>query len=188
MNEIRILLLLALSALTFFTGCSTGPFQAKEQICAPGYDKSYALETAENVLSKMNFTIAKSDIEQGIIQSHPLRAAQSFEFWRKDNIGQFNTAEANLHTIRRTAQLTASEKGQQICMVCNVRVQRMSLPEKPIISQSQTSAMFTKSGASQQRLKLNPEQKENMTWIDLGRDIRLETEILKRIEKKLTRR
>ena len=188
MNKMRLLSLLAFSALTLLAGCSTEPFQAKEQICVPGSDKSFAMETAENVLSTMNFVIVKSDIEQGIIQTHPLRAAQSFEFWRKDNIGQFNTAEANLHTIRRTAQLTASENNQQVCIICNVQIQRMSLPEEDLTSQTQTPAMFTKSKSSLQRLELNPEQKANMTWIDLGRDIRLETEILKRIEKKLTRR
>jgi hypothetical protein len=34
--------------------------------------------------------------------------------------------------------------------------------------------------------KLSSEQKSNMRWIDLGRDGQLETEILKRIEKRLS--
>jgi hypothetical protein len=38
-----------------------------------------------------------------------------------------------------------------------------------------------------QRLKLNPEQKEEMAWIDMGSDKRLATEILKRIEAGIVR-
>ena len=38
---------------------------------------------------------------------------------------------------------------------------------------------------SAQRLKFGRDQKANIAWIDLGRDNQLETEIIKRIEKRL---
>jgi len=38
-----------------------------------------------------------------------------------------------------------------------------------------------------QRIKLNPEQKAGMAWIDLGKDTPLAAEILKRIENRLKR-
>jgi hypothetical protein len=45
--------------------------------------------------------------------------------------------------------------------------------------------MFSDSERSMQRLELNPKQRAGMAWIDLGRDGRLETEILKQIEGRL---
>jgi hypothetical protein len=38
-----------------------------------------------------------------------------------------------------------------------------------------------------QRLNLTPYQERNMAWIDLGKDDRLTTEILRRIEDRLQR-
>jgi hypothetical protein len=46
--------------------------------------------------------------------------------------------------------------------------------------------MFSESSLSLQKIKLNPEQEAGMAWVNLGRDGRLETEILKRIENRLT--
>ena len=187
MNKAKLSLLLGYVAVIFLMGCEPEPFEAKEQICIPTAQKTYVMETAEDVLARMHFVIEKADIEQGIIRTKPLRAAQSFEVWRNDNIGQFNATEANLHTIRRTAQLDINEKDGRICVICNVQVQRMSLPEQEVSGMAQAPAMFTRSKSSLQKLELREEQKEKMVWIDLGRDIRLETEILKRIEKKLNR-
>jgi hypothetical protein len=44
--------------------------------------------------------------------------------------------------------------------------------------------MHSKSKQSRQRLKLYPDQEQQMAWIDLGKDDKLAGEILKRIEKK----
>ncbi len=46
--------------------------------------------------------------------------------------------------------------------------------------------MFSVSGPTMQSLILDAEQRKLMSWVDLGRDRQLETEILKRIEKKIT--
>ena len=133
----------------------------------------------------MHFTIAKADAEQGFISTNPLRAGQSFELWRSDNTSQLALAEANLHTIRRTAELTVSESSGRQCALCEVRVERMSLPEHEVVGAGGAARMFTKSRGSLQRLKLNPSQEAPMTWIDLGRDAALETEILSRLKQKL---
>jgi hypothetical protein len=168
------------------TGCARPQHQETvEQICLPETDMTKALQTAEDVLARMHFTIEKSDAGQGIIRTKQLPAAQSFEFWRKDNVGSFNSTEANLHSIRRTAELHISRQTGQLCINCNVKAQRLSLPERQITSGASSYAMFTTSKRSVQVLQLHPEQKESMAWIDLDSDRQLATDILKQIEKQL---
>jgi hypothetical protein len=163
-------------------GCAQPQHQeVVEQICLSDMDKQQAMQAAEDVLGRMNFTIDKSDAEQGVIRTKPLSAAQSFEFWRSDNVGSFNTTEANLHSIRRTAELGISRQGGQLCISCNVKVQRLSLPERDITSSGRAYEMFSRSEPSIQILQLHPEQKKDMAWIDLDSDRQLATEILKRI-------
>lgn len=170
------------------TGCAQPQHQeVVEQICLPDTQKIQAMQMAEDVLDRMNFTITKADTEQGIIRTKPLPAAQSFEFWRSDNVGAFNSTEANLHSIRRTAELDISQEGGQLCISCDVKVQRLSLPEREVTSSGRSYKMFTPSKQSIQVLELHPEQKESMAWVDLGSDKQLATDILKQIEKQLKR-
>lgn len=152
-----------------------------------GFDTADLMEVAEDVLANMYFTIEKADAQSGLIRTRPLPGAQFFEFWRSDNVGADNTLAANLHTIRRTVTLDISQQNEQLCIGCNVQVQRLSLPERQVSSTTRVYGMFSQSSQSLQRLKLNPEQKNEMAWIDLGRDSRLEAEILKRIETGLVR-
>jgi hypothetical protein len=189
MNKLKSSLLTACAALSFLAGCAE-PYRNEtvEQICPAGIDKQQAMQIAEDVLAKMHFTIAKSDANLGVIRTSPLAGAQFFEFWRKDNVGSFNAAEANLHSIRRIAECSLRQQGTQLCIHCNVNAQRLRLPEREIRSRSRAYDMFSQSGSSRQILKLNPEQKRDMAWVDLGSDTRLATVILKRIEKQINRR
>jgi hypothetical protein len=145
------------------------------------------MEVAEDVLANMYFTIEKADADSGLIRTRPLPGAQFFEFWRSDNVGADNTLAANLHTIRRTVTLDISQQGQELRIGCNVQAKRLSLPERQVSNSTRVYGMFSQSSQSLQRLKLNPEQKRQMAWIDLGRDSRLEGEILKRIETGIVR-
>jgi hypothetical protein len=166
------------------TGCAQPQHQETvEQICLPDMQKQQAMQTAEDVLARMHFTIVKADAEQGIIRTEPLPAAQSFEFWRSDNVGSFNSTEANLHSIRRTAELDVSQQDGKLCINCDVKVQRLSLPEREVTSSGRSYEIFTRSRLSKQRLSLHDEQKEDLAWVDVGSDGQLATEILKRIEK-----
>ncbi|MHC4310011.1 MAG: hypothetical protein ACYSSN_08720 [Planctomycetota bacterium] len=184
-----VLILLALIACALMlTGCAQPQHQeVVEQICLPDTEKLQAMQTAEDVLGRMNFIIAKADSKQGLIRTKPLPAAQSFEFWRSDNVGSFNSTEANLHSIRRIAELDISREGGQLCINCDVKVQRLSLPERQVTSSGRSYEMFTPSDQSIQVLELHPEQKEGMAWVDLGSDKQLATGILKQIEKQLKR-
>jgi hypothetical protein len=171
------------------TGCAQPQHQeVVEQICLSDMDKAQAIQATEDVLARMHFTIDKSDAEQGIIRTRPLPAAQSFEFWRSDNIGSFNSTEANLHSIRRTAELSISQQAGKLCMSCNVKVQRLSLPEHEVASSGRAYEMFTPSEQSMQVLALHTEQKKDMAWINVGSDSQLTTEILKRISSMLDAR
>jgi hypothetical protein len=140
------------------------------------------MDVAEDVLARMYFTIEKADAQSGLIRTRPLPGAQIFEFWRSDNVGIDNTLAANLHTIRRTVTLDISQQDEKLRIDCEVQTQRLSLPERQVSSSARVYGMFSLSSPSLQRLKLNPVQKKEMAWIDLGRDSRLEAEILKRIE------
>ena len=153
------------------------------------------IETAENVLAGMHFTIEKADVlreeslgQNGIIRTKPLPGAQFFEFWRSDNVGADNTLAANLHTIRRTVTLDISQQNKELRIGCDVQVQRLSLPERQVSSSAGVYGMFSTSSPSLQRLQLNPEQAKQMAWIDLNSDSQLEAEILRRIETQIVRR
>ena len=153
-----------------------------------GFGTADMMEVAEDVLANMYFTIEKADAQSGLIRTRPLPGAQFFEFWRSDNVGADNTLAANLHTIRRTVTLDISQQDEELRIGCEVQAQKLSLPERQVSSSARVYGMFSLSSPSLQRLKLNPEQKKQMAWTDLGRDTRLEAEILKRIETRIVRR
>ena len=188
MNKLKSSLFTACATFLFLAGCAE-PYRHEtvEQICPAGIDKQQAMQIAEDVLAKMHFTIAKSDANLGVIKTRPLAGAQFFEFWRKDNVGAFNAAEANLHSIRRIAELDIRQQGTQLCIRCNVNTQRLHLPEQELRSRSRAYDMFSQSSQTRQTLILNPKQKQGMAWVDLGKDTKLATVILKRIEKRVKR-
>ena len=159
-----------------------------EQICVADLGMLEAMQIAEEVLAKMNFTIDKADTESGFIRTRPLPGAQFFEFWRSDNVGAFNSLEANLHSIRRIAELNIKQQDGRLSIGCDVTVQRLSLPEHHVSSSARAYEMFSESSLLLQRIRLNPEQKAGMAWVNLGQDGRLATEILKRIEKQFVTR
>lgn len=146
------------------------------------------MEVAEDVLARMYFTIDKADVDSGLIRTRPLPGAQFFEFWRSDNVGADSSFVANLHTIRRTVTLDMSQQGEELRIGCNVQVQRLSLPERQVSSTARVYEIFSRSSPSLQKLTLNPAQKKEMAWIELGSDTELAAEILKRIQAQIVRR
>ena len=185
-NSKTVCCLLSLVLGLLLGGCAQQQHEVvTEQINVPDIGSAEAMEIAEDVLAKMHFTIEKADQQSGFIKTRPLPGAQIFEFWRSDNVGADNSLQANLHTIRRTVEIDISPRGKELCIGCNVRMQRLSLPEHDVSSSARAYEMFSKSSPSLQRLRLHPELKKDMAWVDLGRDRQLETEILKRISSML---
>jgi hypothetical protein len=169
-------------SLLWLAGCAANKYvKTTDQVCVPAATEAAAMAAAEKVLADMHFAIEKFDAETGLIRTYPLAGAQTFEFWRTDNVGSFNRAEADLHSIRRTVELNISRQSGQLCINCEATTQRLSLPQGQTVGDRSQMAM-TPGHESPQNLKL----KANVTWIDLGRDNQLETEIIKRIEKRLT--
>ena len=186
------------------TGCAEEQqYGAVEPICVENIDKLEAMEIAEDVLAKMHFTIEKADAEpatpgidtrrwRGYIRTRPLAGAQFFEFWRSDNVGTDNWLESNLHSIRRVVELNMSEQDEgppqsvnRLCINCDVQKYRLSMPEHEVSSSARAYEMFSESNPALQNLRLNPEQKAGMAWIDLGKDRQLAAEILRRISSML---
>lgn len=164
-------------------------------LCPEGVTREQAAQAAYDVLAAMHFSFEKLDIEQGVITTWPLRGAQFFEFWRSDNVGAYNTAEANIQSIRRTVEVRvkaseprrveAAADPRVYRLECTVQTQRLALPGNPVASVSQAYHIHTRSESTVQALDVTPQQRAGMAWIDLGPDPQLAAEIVKRIEKKL---
>ncbi len=182
----------------FLAGCAPGakpgPHRSDvaaqagtERICLADVQKAAAMQVAEDVLAKMHFIIEKADADAGLVRTRPLTGAQFFEFWRTDSVGGFNSTEANLHSIRRTLELRLTKEGQELCIDCDARTQRLNLPEQEVTSSARAYELFSMSGSSLQRMQLNPAQKTGIAWVDLGRDRGLALEVLGRIQRQISK-
>lgn len=136
----------------------------------------------------MHFAIEKADVSAGYIRTRPLAGAQFFEFWRSDNVGPENSLQANLHSIRRTVELNINRQDGQLRIACDVRVQRLSLPERELGSSTRAYGMYTRSSPTLQKLKFDPDQVRDIAWIDLDEDTELAGEILQRIQQRIAGR
>jgi hypothetical protein len=184
MNKSMLNKLFACSLLFWLAGCAENKYtKTIEQLCPPAATKADAMATAEQVLAGMHFDIEKLDVDAGYIRTAPLSGAQSFELWRSDSVGSANQAEADLHSIRRAVEINISEQAGQLCINCRAATQRLSLPQS---TTGQSRPVMSPDQRAVQKFKLGRDQKSNLTWTDLGRDNQLETEILKRIESRLT--
>ncbi|MBW7992036.1 MAG: hypothetical protein FVQ84_18755 [Planctomycetes bacterium] len=159
-------------------------YGAAKPIRVENIDKLQVVEAAEDVLVKMHFTIEKANTENGFIRTKPLQGAQFFEFWRSDSVGADNWLANNLHSIRRIVELNINEQDKDLYINCEVKIYRLSLPEREIRS-AHAYDLFSTSSSTVQRIQLHPEQKVDMAWIDLGKDGQLAAEILRRIEQQI---
>lgn len=176
---------LYLTLMLCLAGCAENRYNlTTDQLCVSATTKETAMAAAEDVLAKMHFTIEKLDVESGLIKTYPLSGAQTFEFWRKDSVGSFNRTEADLQSIRRTVELNISDKAGELCINCIATTQRLSYSQGQIADEGYATVVETR--RSVEKLLPASRQKSNITWIDLGRDNQLETEIIKRIESHLS--
>ncbi len=176
-----------------------------QMLCPMGATTAQVVNAAHDVLARMHFPIEKLDVEQGIVRTRPLRAGQFFEFWQRDNMGTYNTIEANVQSIRRTVELRVKAEAADrrpeagnasslqptasglLCIECDVHVQRLALPGNEVAGVSQAYQIHTRSEPTLQVFDVTPQQRQGMAWIDLGGDPGLAAEILRRIEQRLER-
>lgn len=170
----------------FMAGCAQPQSQtAADRVYVPNVNETQVMTIAEDVLAGMHFTIEKADVPSGVIRTRPLSGAQFFELWRSDNVGPDNGLQANLHTLRRTAELQISRQGAGLSIGCVVRVQRLSVPERELASNARGYEMFSRSSSLVQKIQLYPEQQKDMVWIELHDDMPLAKEILGRVEARI---
>ena len=182
----QVIIWTLVTLVSFLAGCTEKQMAAPEPKCLSGIDVNSAMKTSELVLVGMNFVIDKQDTTLHIMTTKPQTGSQFFELWRKDNVGGYNCAQSNLHSIQRTVELGFNEIQGQVCIVCTVKRERLSIPEKDIDSAGQAQSLFTSNNKTMQSLTINAEQEKKMDWIDIGRDNRLEQVILDKIDKKIT--
>lgn len=187
MNIHKVIILAVMLIAMGLSGCATQPMDSPEPIMFKGVNKTRAMTVAENVLKDMRFTIEKADADNGFIKTKPLRGAQFFEFWRRDNASAAGAAESNIQSLQRTVELNIAEGNSTILIDCQVSVRRLSLPENDHVGQSRSAALFTESSHSLQRLQINFEQAQQMEWVELGSDPAMETRILGLIQKRISR-
>lgn len=156
-------------------------------ICIEAASMDQVFSSAESVLTGMQFQIEKADRQAGQIITRPLRGGQFFEVWRQDNATAFNTAESNLHSLQRTAEVRFGRMDNEICVNCRVLVRRLSIPDEPIQGMGRASGLFTDGSRREQRLQMSQETVEEAEWSYLDRDQALEEVILRKIEKAVRR-
>ena len=177
-----------LVGMIFLLGCVQNPTSvpAPHPIVCPATDQAQVLAAAQQAITGMHFVIDQIDLQTGYIKTLPLSGAQGFELWRSDSVGMFNAVEANLHSLRRIAELNITQHDKNIHINCVVATQRLTLPDRQVSSSAHAYRIHSDSSRSIQRLKLTPEQERNMEWIDLGPDHRLAQRILDRIRQQLS--
>jgi len=190
MDRFKVLSFTVLAGLAFLSGCGTEYSGKKvEEIRISGGGKAEAMVAAEIVLGRMGFKVSKSDFESGYITTRPLRTGQFFEFWRSDAVGSFNSAESNLHCIRRTVEIKITEEAEQLSVGCDVAVARLSLSEAPLEKRSEAYEKFPQSSRLERSglewIARDLRENRGAEWIDLGEDAELATVILKQIEERL---
>ncbi len=178
--------LVTCALVLLLSGCAVNKYtKTIDQICPPAISRTDAMTAAEDVLANMNFEIEKFDVNSGYIRTAPLSGAQTIEFWRSDNAGSFNQAEADLQSLRRIVVLNITEQAGQLCINCTATTQRLSVPQGSV-DVEQGRPVMSSGQKSLQKTRYNLEHKSNISWTDLGRDNQLETEILTRIESHLS--
>jgi hypothetical protein len=183
----KIHLLAFLAAVSLAAGCSQQNLDQKSKpIVLKNATRADAITASEMVLKDMQFSIDKMDRQLGYIKTKPLQGSQVFEFWKSDSVGAYNTAESNIHTVRRTIELQIQEENQQMYLVCKADTERLSLSQ-PVDSAS--SVKYDKFGDRQRKsgtVKIKMPTKDS-EWVYLGQDPMLENAVLERIEKKISK-
>ena len=176
---------IALLAAAFLQGCKCGqPSNEPQQSCSLA-ERHAAMEAARTALANMGFQLEKYDLDAGFIRTKPLSGAQFFEFWRRDNAGCFDTAEASLHSTMRTVEMNFRQANGQLCVDCQASLSRLSLPERSVTGTAGAYAMFTKSSSQLMTTRFSPQQQQQMAWIDMGLDANLARKVLSAMDRQL---
>ncbi len=185
-----ICLMVLFSVMILVFGCQKQvckgppPQPTQEALLIPGEDMDLAWDETLEVLREHYFIPDRQDRREGLIISDPDLSKQWFEFWRDDAIGCYDIAESSLQSIRRTAIVTFVPMGKEIQIRLEINVQRKNQPQRQITTASGSFQVFRDQiplVATGQPMSRG----DVVSWVDIGKDIRLSNYLLSRIERRL---
>lgn len=137
------------------------------------------------VLREHDFQPRRLERDKGLLVAGPTTAGQWFEIWRNDTRGKYNTAEANLHTVRHTVTLRldpASSDGEatdRYVLSVQADKERLSALERQVTTTGAALTIFSERAPTEEgyRDPLSATQQ----WVPRGRNGELESYLLNRI-------
>jgi len=149
-------------------------------------DNVTAWETVVDVIDDY-FTIEREEpvrligntLTEGRIDTFPKTAATMLEPWHNDSVGQFEQMEATLQSMRRRAvvRVTPTEGGHMVDVAVYKELENVERPEHATAG----AATFRYDGSLTRVVNPVGEQEISEGWIDQGRDVALQQQIIRHL-------
>lgn len=175
-----------------------GPTQMKVWID----DRGAFLEDAVFTLRREFFKPTAVDRGNGVIITEPEVSRQWFEFWRKDPVDRYQTAESSLHTIRRTVRVEveptgpvtprsglaldtpkamsfAKDQADEYRLQVTVDKTRYAAPARQVTTTSGALGIYSERLPTTEGIRQSRAESEQ--WVPLGRDALLEDYLIKKL-------
>ena len=138
-------------------------------------------DAALDMLRRARFRPDRVDRRRGVITTQPETSQHFFEFWRHDVDTPMDFAESTLKTIRRRVKIEIRPTDSQMRydIVVTVKKEQFSAPDRQITNSAASLRIFSSGLPTTTGERFNPET--DITWIDIGRDARMENRLLDRI-------
>lgn len=174
----------------FLVGCHAPPQPSgPTEIVVRISDRERFFDDAMTVLREHDFQPRRLERDQGLLVAGPTTAGQWFEVWRGDTRGDYNTAEANLHTVRHTVTLrldpeTGSELGasvdaERFRLSLRVDKERLSAVERQVTTTGAALTIFSERVPTVEGYR-DPLDATRQ-WVPRGRNGQLESYLLRRV-------
>jgi hypothetical protein len=144
-----------------------------DPVYVPAMDSTRVWERIVDVLHEYNFTIARENRLEGVIETDYKPGASVFEPWQLDSVDRAQRWESTFQSIRRRVVVTfqpASDGGNFI----NVRVDKQIEDIPGLAANSTGAATFGENSALDRNLDRVVGQESASTWLPRGRDFGLE--------------
>jgi len=174
-------LLACLAAALAMAGCHR-PIASEEptRVQVVGDDFEALWDGILRVLRRSDFRPDRQDRRAGIITTHPVTAAQYFEFWRQQNPDGYQALENNLHTVRRRVTVSLNRgSGPTYHVDVRVDIERHSAIERQVTTASGAAQIFASRMPTVEGEATPADQ--TVRWVPVGRDAAMERVLLGRI-------
>jgi len=182
----RLLICLAVCVLpTLLTGCaSMRPAPVGGQVFVRGQNDEMVWEKTVDVVHDY-FAIERENHFDNVIETHYKVGASLLEPWHHDTVGFENRLESTLQSIRRKAFIHVTPTGDGHLVSVQVYREREDVPAEP--KNSPGGATFRQYVPLQRELEIDEDDIARGRWIPIGRDPRLEQEMLTSLQSRLSR-